>query len=189
MENARLRHLLITTVIGKRLFRSYTLPMRSGAFAIFLISITAMYPQSNQSDAMMARWKKAQYASERFEPISCFAGQVKVEGKRLARRPFSLFAPDERQKCCGTLLKSAKTDQHGHFLVEPLPEGRYFVKFKSKSSDDLISFAVVQSYKRCDGTHAEINFSKTGKGTIQDHVDIDDSGDDCEEYEPHCYRK
>jgi hypothetical protein len=164
--------------------------MRSSAFAILLISATAMYAQSNQPDAMMARWKKAQiYASEGFEPISCFAGQVKIKGKRLSREPFSLFAPDQDQKCCGTLLKSARTDQHGHFLVEPLAEGRYFAKFKSKGSDDLVSFAVVQSYERCDGTHAEINLAKTGKGTIQDHVDINDSSEDCEENEPDCYRK
>ena len=73
--------------------------------------------------------------------------------------------------------------------MEPLPEGRYFAKFKSKGSDDLVSFAVVQSYEWCDGTLLEINFSKTGKGTIQDHVDISDSGEDCQEYEPQCYRK
>src|SRR5207248_11164865 len=52
---------------GNNPFWTYTLPMRSAAFAIFLISATAMYPQSNQSNAMMARWKKAQmYASEGF---------------------------------------------------------------------------------------------------------------------------
>jgi len=164
--------------------------MRDAIFAVFFVSATGMYPQSNQSDAMMARWKKAQtYASEGFEPVSCFAGQIKVEGKRLSRQPFSLFAPDQDRKCCGTLLKSARTDQHGHFLVEPLAEGRYFAKFNSKGSDDLVSFAVLQSYERCDGTHLEINFSKNGKGTIQDHIDIDDSGEDCQEYEPHCYRK
>jgi hypothetical protein len=164
--------------------------MRSALFAIFLISATAMYPQSNKPDGMMERLKKAQaYASEGFEPVSCFAGQVKVGGKRLSRQPFSLFAANQDRKCCGAFLKSARTDQHGHFLVEPLPEGRYFAKFKSQGSDDLVSFAVVQSYERCDGTHLEINFSKTGKGTLQDHIDINDSGEDCQEYEPRCYRK
>ena len=159
-------------------------------FALFFVSATAMYLQSNQPDAMMARWKKSQtYASEGFAPVSCFAGQVKVEGKRLSRQPFSLFAPNQDRKCCGTLLKSMRTDQHGHFLAEPLPEGRYFAKFKSKDSDDLVSFSVVETYERCYGTHLEINFSKAGKGTIQDYIDINDSGDDCKEYEPHCYRK
>lgn len=100
-----------------------------------------------------------------------------------------MFAPDQGRKCCGTLLKNARTDQHGHFLVEPLPEGRYFAKFKPNGSDDLVSCAVVQSYERCDGTYLEINFSEDGKVTIQDHIDIIDSGEDCQEYEPHCYRK
>ena len=129
------------------------------------------------------------YASEGFEPISCFAGQVRVEGKRLSRQPFSLFVPDQEPKCCGALLKSAQTDQHGHFLVEPLPEGRYFAKFKSNGSDDMVSFGVVQSYERCDGTPLEIKLSKAGKATIQDHIDINDSGEPCEESQPHCYRK
>ena len=164
--------------------------MRGAILAVFLLFTTAVYPQSNQSDAMMVRWRKAQtYASEGFEPISCFAGQVKVERKRLSRQPFSVFAPGQDKKCCGALLKSARTDEHGHFLVEPLSEGRYFAKFNSNGSDDLVSFAVVESYERCDGTHLEINFSKTGKSAIQDHVDINDSGEACKEYEPHCYRK
>jgi hypothetical protein len=77
----------------------------------------------------------------------------------------------------------------GHFLVEPLPEGRYFAKFKSNGSEDLVSFAVVRSYDRCDGSHLEINFSKAGKATIQDHIDINDSGEPCQASEPLCYRK
>jgi hypothetical protein len=162
--------------------------MRGAILAVFLACGTAAYPQ--QLDTMMARLTKAQtYASEGFEPVYCFAGQVKVAGKRLSRQPFALFAADQKRECCGELLKSEQTDQHGHFLIEPLPEGRYFVKFKSNGSDDLVSFAVVESYKRCDGAHLEINFSKAGKGTIQDHIDINDSGEPCEEYEPQCYRK
>lgn len=138
----------------------------------------------------MARLKKAQaYSSEGFEPVFCFAGQVKIETKRLSRQPFWVFAPDQDRKCCGTLVKSARTDQHGHFLIEPLPEGRYFAKFKANGSDDLVSFAVTESYERCDGTHLEITFSKAGKATIQDHIDIDDSEEGCQAYEPQCYRK
>jgi len=168
----------------------YTLPMRGAIYVVFLVWATALYPQSNQLDATMARLKRSQaYASEGFEPVYCFAGQVKVAGKRLSREIFSVFAADQERKCCGTLLKTARTDQHGHFLIEPLPEGRYFAKFKTNGSDDLVSFAVVEGYERCDGTHLEINFSKVGKGTIQDHIDIDDSGEPCREYQPHCYRK
>src|SRR5437879_9724261 len=137
--------------------------MRGAIFVLFLVSATNVFLQSNKPDATMEQWKKAQtFASEGFEPVSCFAGQVKVEGKRISKESFSLFAADQGRKCCGTLLKTARTDQHGHFLVEPLPEGRYFAKFKSQGSDDLFSFAVVQSYERCDGTHLEINFSQTG---------------------------
>src|SRR5580700_780687 len=56
---------------------TYTLPMRAALFVVFLVSATAVYAQSNQPDAMMARWNKAQtYASEGFQPISYFAGQV-----------------------------------------------------------------------------------------------------------------
>ena len=165
--------------------------MKSALLAVFLVCATAVYPQSNQPDATMARWKKAQkYASEGFQPISYFAGQVKVEGKSLRQQPFSLFAPDQNAKCCGALLKSGRTDQHGHFLIEPLPEGRYFAKFGSDGPHDLvIRFAVVDSYERCDGTHLEINFPKSGESTIQDHVDINDSGEPCQASEPQCYRK
>src|SRR5262249_42477394 len=119
----------------------YTLPMRRAIFAVCVVSALAVYPQSNQSNPMMDRRMKAQtYASQGFQPIMCFAGQVKVAGKRLSRQPFALFSPDQDRKCCGALRKSARTDQHGHFLVEPLPEGRYFAKFHSNGSDDLVSF-------------------------------------------------
>jgi hypothetical protein len=147
-----------------------------------------MYPQS--LGVTTARLKKAQaYSAEGVKPISCFAGQAKVAKKRLSRELFSVFAPDQDRKCCGTLIKSAQTDQHGHFFVEPLAEGRYFAKFTYRSSDHFISFAVVESYSRCGGTHLEVNFSKAGEDTIQDCIDIDDSGEPCDEYEPRCYRK
>ena len=139
---------------------------------------------------MLARLKKAQtYASQGFKPVFCFAGQVKIEGKRLSRQPFSLLTPDEDMKCCGKLVRNGQTDQHGHFLIEPLAEGRYFAKFKSGGSDEVTGFAVVDSYERCGSTHLEINFSKSGKATIQDYADINDSGEECKEYEPQCYRK
>jgi hypothetical protein len=164
--------------------------MRGVTFAVFLVCATAVCSQSDPSDATISRVKKSRtYAAEGFEPVFCFAGQVKVEGKRLSRRPFSVSSPDEDRRCCGPVLKTAQTDQHGHFLVEPLPEGRYFAKFKSNGSEDLVSFAVVRSYDRCDGSHLEINFSKAGKATIQDHIDINDSGEPCQASEPLCYRK
>jgi hypothetical protein len=164
--------------------------MRGAILAVLLVSTTAAYQESNQPDATMVRWKRAQaFALEGFEPVSCFAGQVKVRGRRVSRQPLSLFAVDREMKCCGTLLKSAQTDQHGHFLIEPLPEGRYFAKFQYKGSDNLVSFAVVEGYQRCGSTHLEINFSAAGKRKIQDYIDINDSGEDCKDSEAHCYRK
>jgi hypothetical protein len=139
---------------------------------------------------MLARLKKTQaYASQGFEPVSCFAGQVKVQGKPLSRQPFSLLTPDADMKCCGKSLRNGQTDRHGHFLIEPLAEGRYFAKFKSGDSDEVAGLAVVHSYERCGSTHIEINFSKAGKAIVQDIIDINDWGEDCKEYEPQCYRK
>lgn len=162
--------------------------MRGAVFAILLLCPVAGFSQS--ADAMLQRLKQEQaYASKGFEPVSCFAGQVKVEGKRLSRQPFSVFLPDEQMKCCGKNIKDGRTDQHGHFLVEPLLQGAYFAKFKWNGSDEVVGFAVVDSYEHCGSTHAEINFSKSGTGTIQDYVDINDSGEDCKESEPWCYGK
>jgi hypothetical protein len=162
--------------------------MRGKIILILLFSASVGRPQS--ADEMLARLNRARmYAAQGFEPVFCFAGQVKVEGKRLSREPYSVFVSDENMKCCGRVVKDGQTDQHGHFLVEPLTEGKYFAKFRSKGSEHLASFAVVDSYQRCGSTHLEINFPRTGGGTIQDHVDINDSGEDCREYEPQCYRK
>src|SRR5215472_14994514 len=164
--------------------------MKGLILAILFVSATAAHQQSNQPEPTNVRWKKAQaYASEGFQAVSCFAGQVKVRGKRFSRHPFALFAADQDRKCCGALVKSGQTDQHGHYLIEPLPEGRYFAKFPYKGSDDLVRYAVVEDNQSCGPTHLEINFSAAGKGTIQDFIDLNDSGEGCKEYEPQCYRK
>lgn len=157
---------------------------------VLLCSAALTHSQSNQTDASLARSKQAQiFQSQGFQPVFCFAGQVKIIGKRLSRSPFSVLTANDDMKCCGTPVRSGRTDQHGHFLIEPLPQGRYFAKFVAGGQEELVAFAVVPGYEHCDGTHLEINFSKTGNGTIQDHIDINDSGEPCQQDEPHCYRK
>ena len=139
---------------------------------------------------MYPRWAKAQkYAAEGFQPLDCFAGQARVRGKRIVRQSFSVFAPNDDMKCCGGVVKTARTDDHGHFLVEPMVEGEYFAQFEFKGIRYITSFAIINSYQRCDGTHAEVDFADTNKAKIGSFVDIDDSGEPCRESEPQCYRK
>jgi hypothetical protein len=163
------------------------------AFFLLLLALS-MIPgiaqdQSRMRD-MYPRWSKAQkYAAEGFEPVDCFAGQVRIRGKRVARQPFSVFAPNGDMKCCGKLLKSARTDEHGHFLVEPMVEGEYFAQFELKGDHYNANFAIIEGYRRCDGTHIEVNFSDTNNAKVESFVDIDDSGEGCQENEPRCYRK
>jgi hypothetical protein len=136
------------------------------------------------------RWAKAQkYAAKGIEVLDCFAGQVRVRGKRLREQPFSVFVPNAEAKCCGRLVKRARTDHHGHFLVEPMDEGEYFAQFEFKGVQYITNFAIINNYQRCDGTHAEIDFSDVNKAKIQSYVDIDDSGEECQDSEPRCYRK
>ena len=127
--------------------------------------------------------------SEGFEPVYCFGGQIKSNGKRLRLRTFSLFTPDTDMKCCGTLLNNGRTDQHGHFLIEPLPQGRYFVKFNTDNSEAVVRFAIVRGYEQCKGAHVEIGLSKAGQPAILNYIDINDSGEECQESDPHCFRK
>jgi hypothetical protein len=137
------------------------------------------------------RWAKAQkYVGTGFEPIDCFAGQVKVRGKRVTRELFSVSLPDGNKKCCGALVKSARTDEHGHFLVEPMREGEYFAHFQFKGVEHVVSFAVIDTYERCGGSdYVQINFLEPSKAQIQESIWINDSGEECLENEPQCYRK
>ena len=129
------------------------------------------------------------YALKGLKPLDCFAGQVRVRGKRVSRQTFSVYAPNNEMKCCATLVKTARTDAHGHFLVETMAEGEYFAKFDFKGRQYVTDFAVIQSYKRCEGSHVELNFSDVDKAIVKTYVDIDDSGDECQPTEPHCFRK
>jgi len=55
---------------------------------------------------MYPRWAKAQkYTTDGFKPVDCFAGQVRVHGKKVTTEPFSIFLPDRDKKCCGSLVK------------------------------------------------------------------------------------
>ena len=137
------------------------------------------------------RWAKAQkYVGTAFQPIDCFAGQVKVRGKRVTREPFSVSLPDSNKKCCGTLVKRTQTDEHGHFLVEPMREGEYFAQFQFKGVEHVVSFAIVDTYDRCGGSdYVQINFLEPSKAQIQESIWINDSGEECRENEPQCYRK
>jgi len=136
------------------------------------------------------RWTKAQkYLATGFEPIDCFGGWVRVKGKPLKRQSFSVFSPNSEMKCCGTLVKSERTDDHGHFLVEPMQEGEYYAQFDSNGSQYVTNFAVVLSYQRCEASHVELNFSDTHEVEIQSFMDIDDSGQECQPTQPNCFRK
>lgn len=154
----------------------------------------SVIPTIGQEDSRMKemypRWAKAQkYAADGFKPLDCFAGQVRVRGKKVKRETFSVFLPDPDKKCCGPLVKSGRTDQHGHLLVEPMQEGEYFAKFEFKGVQYTENFAIVSSYRRCDGTHVEVDFSDVNTAKLQAYVDINDSDEPCRETEPQCYRK
>jgi len=137
------------------------------------------------------RWAKAQkYVGTVFQPIDCFAGQVKVHGKRVTRQPFSVFSPNGNMKCCGTLVKATRTDEHGHFLVEPMQEGEYFAQFSFRGAEHAVGFAIIETYARCEGSdYVQINFLEPNKAQIQESMWINDSGEECREDEPQCYRK
>ena len=136
------------------------------------------------------RWTKAQkYVGTGFQVVDCFAGQVQIRGRKLRKQPFALFVPKPDNYCCGTVLKRGQTDAHGHFLVEPLEEGKYFARFQQNGVEYTAKVAVIDSYQRCDGTHVEIDFLDRTKAKLQSYVDIDDSGEPCRETEPRCYRR
>ena len=166
--------------------------LRVDTLLMLLLAVlnVAQQPLQQDSPHVPPRWTKAQkYAAEGFHPLDCLAGQVRVRGKRVAQEAFTVFRPDAAMKCCGTLIRKGRTDQHGHFFVEPMQEGEYFVQFHYRGTEYVTNFAVIEGYEQCDGTHIEVNFSNPKKPVIETFVDINDSGEPCEEDEPHCYRK
>ncbi len=149
---------------------------------IFLFTIWPCtgYSQSNHAQPQQ---------SEEFQHVWCFAGQIRVQGKRLVRKPFEVFTPKADLTCCGELIKSSTTDEHGHFLVEPLSAGNYYAKFQSRNSEEIVGFAVKQNYKQCDWSHLEIKILLGGKTTMQEYADVDYDKKNCNEDDPACYRK
>ena len=70
-----------------------------------------------------------------------------------------------------------------------MQEGEYFARFDYRGENYVTAFAVIQNYDRCDGTHIEVSFSNPKTPIIKTFVDIDDSGEACQENEPRCYRR
>ncbi|HZP22269.1 MAG TPA: hypothetical protein VFB04_02410 [Terriglobales bacterium] len=158
--------------------------------ALLLSSLTIVAQDNAQTEALYPRMAKAQeYAARGFRPLDCFAGQVRVRGKRLSRKSVTVFRPNAEMKCCGEKITSGRTDAHGHFVIEPLPEGEYFAQFTSKSDRYTVSFAVIRGYQRCDGTHIEINFSAANECSLQTYAGVDYDERDCSEHDAACYRK
>jgi hypothetical protein len=126
---------------------------------------------------------------ERFERIWCFAGQVRVNGKQLTFRSVQVFVPNNDQACCGKLVRQGKTDQHGHFLIEPLEAGEYYAKFDNRGQQEVVGFGVLQRYDKCDAGHVEIRFLPDGRSTIQQYIDLDVDLSACDPEEAACYRR
>jgi len=128
-------------------------------------------------------------SSEGFYQVQCFGGQVRVNGKRLTYRSVEVLAPNEDGTCCGKLLRKGKTDQHGHFLIEPLDAGNYYARFDSRGVKDVVGFRVLHGYDKCQAGHVEIGFLPDGRNTIQQYIDLDLDLSDCDPEEAACYRR
>ena len=127
--------------------------------------------------------------TEHFHQVSCFAGQVRVNGKRLTFRSFEILEPENEGTCCGKLVRKGKTDQHGHFLVEPLDAGQYYAKFNNRSNEEVIGFRVLHRYDKCEAGHLEIKFLADGRNTFQEYIDLDVDLSDCDPEEAYCFQR
>jgi hypothetical protein len=64
------------------------------------------------------------------------------------------------------------------------------VQFQFRGVEHVASFAVVKSHAQCGGNdYVQINFSEPNKAPIQESIWINDSGRECAENEPQCYRE
>ena len=157
------------------------------AAALLLSSLTVLAQDGDQTYSRTA--KAQEYGAKGFHAVDCFAGQIRIRGKRLSWQPFTIFRPNAETKCCGGIVKNGRTDSHGHFLVEPLAEGEYFAQFDNKGAKYTVNFAVIQDYPKCQATHVELNFSAPNECAVQTYADMDYSETDCSEDSPACYRK
>ena len=101
--------------------------------ALLLLSTKGFAQDAAQMKARLA--KAHEYTAKGFHPVDCFAGQVRVRQKLLSRESLTVFRPNAEMKCCGETVKNARTDSHGHFVVEPLAEGGYFAQFETKGTE------------------------------------------------------
>jgi hypothetical protein len=160
------------------------------AVALLLSSLKAVAQNEAQTKTMYPRIAKAQaYEAKGFHPLDCFAGQVRIRGKRLSRLSFTVFRPDGDMKCCGEIVRNGWTDSHGHFVVEPLAAGEHFAQFESKGTEYTASFAVMQKYDRCGAEFVELNFTAANQYALQTLVTVDGDEKDCSEDDPGCYRR
>jgi hypothetical protein len=121
--------------------------------------------------------------------LICFGGQVRVNGKRLTFRPFEILAPNEGGTGCGNLVRKGKTDQHGHFLIEPLGAGEYYARFDDRGVEEVVGFTLLHNYDKCDAGHVEIKFLPDGRSTIQQDIEVDVDLSDCDPEEAYCFRR
>jgi hypothetical protein len=127
-------------------------------------------------------------SSKKFTSIKCFAGEVRVDGKRLTFQSYEVVLSSEKGECCGGVVRKGKTDQHGHFVIEPLQAGTYYAKFNSRGREDIVGFRV-SSYDKCRGGHVEIKFLPDGTSTIQQYLDLDVDMSDCDPEQASCFRR
>ena len=69
------------------------------------------------------------------------------------------------------------------------PAGQCTVRCALAPTEYISSIVIPKPYERCGPTHVELNFSGTDKYTLQEYVDINDSGEPCTESKPQYYRK
>ena len=166
--------------------------MKSALIALLALVMASMSAQqpSSQTPDFYRRYNQAQkYVGSGFDTVDCLAGQALVGGKPLKDQVYSILRPTSDMKCCGDSVASGRTDHHGHLLVEPLEEGKYFAKFQLKGITYVAKIAVIDSYKRCDGSFVTLDFSSPDQVKVQNAVVINDSGEECSESAPECYRK
>ncbi len=126
---------------------------------------------------------------ETFHQVYCFGGQVRINSKRLTFRSYEILLPKEDGSCCGGSVRKGKTDQHGHFLVEPLEAGRYYARFDTRGPEEVVGFRVLQNYDKCNAGHVEISLLPDGRSTVQQYIDLDVDLSDCDPEEAACYRR